>query len=64
METENQRYLFSFDFDRTIANTFEESPNGIGVLKAYNMSISSIFGDKGHDIYQKIAFSTFLMTFG
>jgi len=49
---ENQSYLFSIDFDKTIANTFETSPNGIGVLKAYDMSILNIFGSEGYDIYQ------------
>lgn len=52
MEKENQRYLLTFDFDKTIANTFEPSPNGVGVLKAYDMSITSIFGNEGFDIYK------------
>lgn len=46
--------LFLFDFDQTIVETFESSPNGIGVEKAYDMSVFNIFGDVGRNIYKNV----------
>ena len=42
------------DFDGTLADTFQPSPNGIGVTEAYKSAILSIFGNKGNDLYQQI----------
>lgn len=47
-------YLLVFDFDGTAAQTFEPSPNGIGVNEAYAKSIEAIFGEKGLTAYQQI----------
>lgn len=49
-----EHYFGTLDFDRTIANTFEASPNGIGVIEAYNNSIKSVFGDKGLETYNEL----------
>ena len=44
-------YLLGFDFDGTIAQTFEKSPKGIGVTEAYRLAISDIFGPEVLAIY-------------
>lgn len=46
-----ERYLVAIDFDETVAHTFEQSPNGVGVKKAYDNAIKNIFGDEGMQIY-------------
>lgn len=46
--------LIIADFDGTLADTFQPSPNGIGVTEAYETSILNIFGKKGVSIYQQI----------
>lgn len=33
-----------FDFDATVAETFEPSPNGFGVTEAYEFAVRSVFG--------------------
>lgn len=43
----NKRYLLSFDFDGTIAETFKKGPRGIGVNEATNNAITDIFGKPG-----------------
>lgn len=46
--------LIIADFDGTLANTFEVSPNGIGIHEAYNTAIQDIFGRTGIGIYAEI----------
>lgn len=46
-------YLLVYDFDGTVANTFEPNPKGMGVNEAYAKAITEIFGDKGFGIYEK-----------
>lgn len=46
------RPLITFDFDGTIANTFEPSPRGIDVSTAYQLAIRNIFGQIGLRIYE------------
>lgn len=48
------QYLFVFDFDNTIAQTFEPSPKGIGVKEAYTKTVEDIFGNEGLTVYQRI----------
>jgi hypothetical protein len=43
--------LLVFDFDGTTHNTFEASPNGIGVNEAYDLAIKNVFGTQGTIIY-------------
>lgn len=50
----NPQYLLVFDFDNTIAQTFEPSPKGIGVKEAYAKTVEDIFGEKGLVTYQKL----------
>ena len=40
-------HLAAFDFDKTIARTFEPSPKGIGVNEAYELALQKLFGPKG-----------------
>ncbi|MBU2632371.1 hypothetical protein KKG52_01525 [Patescibacteria group bacterium] len=47
-------YLFAFDFDGTIARTFEPSPSNLDVREAYRRGIRSVFGEKGAETYKKI----------
>ena len=47
-------YFLIFDFDGTAANTFEPSPNNIGVNEAYEQAIFSIFGPAGSEAFQMI----------
>ncbi len=49
-----ERYLFCFDYDNTIGDTFKPSPNKIGVLQAYEFAIESIFGPLGLKAYNQI----------
>jgi hypothetical protein len=46
-----QARLLAKDFDGTVAQTFEKSPSGVGVLEAYNFAVEEIFGIKGLDEY-------------
>jgi phosphoglycolate phosphatase-like HAD superfamily hydrolase len=48
------QYLFAFDFDGTLADTFTPSPNKIGVNEAHQLAIELIFGHEGLDIYNQI----------
>lgn len=43
----NKRYLFGFDFDGTIADTFKKGPNLVGVNEATNNGIKDIFDELG-----------------
>ena len=43
--------LLAKDFDGTVAQTFEKSPNGIGVSENYVLAIESLFGVKAIDQY-------------
>ncbi len=45
--------LVILDFDRTIANTFAPSPNGVDVSRAYVMAIEKTFGPKLLEKYIK-----------
>jgi len=47
-------YLLVSDFDGCLARTFEPSPNGIDVNKAYKRAVTSIFGSEGSRIYEEI----------
>ncbi len=53
-KTNQGRYLFLFDFDGTLADTFSPSPNNIGVNEAYEGAITQIFGGRGLDVYREI----------
>lgn len=48
-----ERYLFAFDFDGTIAKTFEPAPSSVGVTEAYKLAIEDLFGKTGLEIYNK-----------
>lgn len=48
------RYLFAYDFDSTIANTFKIGPRGIGVNEATNNAIKDIFGQPGTALLKKL----------
>lgn len=52
--TDKPRYLFLFDFDGTLADTFTKSPNGIGVNEAYEGGVVSIFGEAGAVAFRRI----------
>jgi hypothetical protein len=39
--------IVAADFDGTIANTFEKSPNGLDVPTAYDNALTDIFGSRG-----------------
>ncbi len=41
------------DFDGTVARTFEESPNGVGVYEAYEIAIDEVFGAEALELYMK-----------
>lgn len=43
--------LLAKDFDGTVAQTFEKSPNGIGVTETYLLAVESMFGVKAIDQY-------------
>jgi hypothetical protein len=45
-ETFCEAYLLAKYFDGTVAETFERSPNGIGVHEAYNLAVEGLFGAK------------------
>lgn len=47
-------YFLVFDFDGTMARTFERSPNGTGVNEAYRLAIKDIFGQTGLGIYDAL----------
>lgn len=47
-------HLLSFDFDGSIARTFQPSPNGVGVHEAYALAIHDIFGSEGMQIYDNL----------
>lgn len=49
-----KEYLFSFDFDGTLADTFTPSPNNIGVNEAYRLAVKKVFGREGLAVYNKI----------
>jgi len=46
------RYLLVSDFDGTIAQTFEPSPNSMAVDKAYDLAVYDLFGKKGMEAYR------------
>lgn len=50
-ETFAAAQLLAKDFDGTVAQTFEKSPNGIGVNETYVLAIESMFGVKAIDEY-------------
>lgn len=43
----NKRYLFGFDFDGTVADTFKKGPNLVGVNEATNNAVRDIFDELG-----------------
>lgn len=47
-------YLLVLDFDGNVANTFAQSPNGIGVNEAYQGAIETIFGKHGLEVYRQL----------
>ncbi len=51
---QQNRYLFLFDFDGTLADTFSPSPSNIGVYEAYEGAIKKVFGTKGLLVYKSI----------
>ena len=48
------RYLIGFDFDGTIAKTYEKSPSGIGVYEAYQMAIADLLGPNVVEEYNNL----------
>ncbi len=46
-----ERYLLGFDFDRTQARTFEQSPQGMGVAEAYAQTVRDIFPTVGRGVF-------------
>jgi 2-hydroxy-3-keto-5-methylthiopentenyl-1-phosphate phosphatase len=46
------KYLFVSDFDGTIAQTFESTPDGMDVHKAYERAIHDVLGDAGLYYYR------------
>ncbi len=50
----NNRYFIVCDFDGTLANTFESSPNGMNVSRATDNAVRDVFGDDGYDAYEQI----------
>lgn len=48
------KHIVVLDFDRTIAETFVPSPNGIDVSTASRHAIDKLFGKKGLEIYDEI----------
>ena len=49
----NNGYLIVFDFDGTVADTFEPNPKGVGVDEAYRLAVWDIFGQAGIEMYDK-----------
>ncbi|MCK4539547.1 hypothetical protein KAU09_00150 [Candidatus Parcubacteria bacterium] len=49
----NNGYLLVYDFDGTVADTFQPSPNGVGVYEAYRLAVNNIFGQDGLKIYDQ-----------
>lgn len=47
------RYLFAFDFDGSLAETFTPSPSGIGIIEAYERAVTAIFGEEGLTVYNQ-----------
>ncbi len=47
-------YLICTDYDKTIGDTFNQSPNKIGVHEAYEFAIGLIFGEEGLRAYKQI----------
>jgi hypothetical protein len=45
--------LIAQDFDGTIAQTFQKSPNGIGVDEATEIAVDQLFGPSNADTYKK-----------
>lgn len=52
-QSSTRYYPWWFDFDGTMAKTFELSPSGIGVERAYEQAIGTIFGDEGMSVYRE-----------
>lgn len=50
----NKRYLLSFDFDGTIAETFKKGHRGIGVNEATENAIRDILGEEGVNQFNKL----------
>jgi FMN phosphatase YigB (HAD superfamily) len=46
--------LAFFDFDGTIANTFEKPPGGVDVTRAYEIAMQEVFGDPALAEYQRL----------
>ncbi len=46
-------FLASFDFDGTIANTFEPSPQGLGIYEVHDLVIEKMFGERGLEVYRR-----------
>jgi len=41
-----------FDFDKTVAETFRPSPNGLGTEEAYALAVSMVLGKHGEQVYR------------
>lgn len=52
-DTFPQARLLAKDFDGTVAQTFEKSPSGVGVLEAYEIAIENLFGTQGLEVYRR-----------
>ncbi|MGC9599403.1 MAG: hypothetical protein ABSE18_03400 [Minisyncoccia bacterium] len=50
---DSKRYLFLFDFDGTLADTFTASPNNIGVNEAHRFALETLFGKEGVKVYDR-----------
>lgn len=53
-DVNGNRYLFLFDFDNTLAKSFEPSPNDVSVQSATEAAIGSTMGDIGRALYDGI----------
>ncbi|MEK9151315.1 MAG: HAD family hydrolase [Patescibacteria group bacterium] len=50
----NQPIGIVVDFDGTVADTFQPSPNNIGVNEAYAQAVAEVFGEDGTQAYEDI----------
>ncbi|HVA10931.1 MAG TPA: hypothetical protein VNG32_02070 [Candidatus Dormibacteraeota bacterium] len=46
-------HLIAKDFDGTVAQTFERSPNGLGVYEVHELAVEGVFGAEALELYLK-----------
>lgn len=54
----DQPYLFGFDYDGTVGDTFKPSAYGIGVKEAIELAVSHVFGQQGQVLYNEATLET------